>query len=73
MIPELKDTEFDIVRPLFSNFEKYQLKTLSVFERNKYGRIFVNDKNNPSSGFCFQEKYFSVLQGLPEMLNSIMV
>jgi len=63
MIYELKNTEFDIARPLFSNFEDYQLILLSVFERNKSGRIFVNDKDNPKSGFSYLGQVFFIFAG----------
>lgn len=53
MIHELDDTEFNIVRPLFSSLEEYNLSILSVFEGNYRGRIFVNDRKNPSSGFIY--------------------
>ncbi len=36
---------------------------LSVFERNKLGRIFVDDKTNPSSGFCYIESVFFIFAG----------
>jgi RimJ/RimL family protein N-acetyltransferase len=63
MIHELKETEFDKARPVFFNLAKYQLGLLTVLEGNKFGRIFVDDKKNPSSGFCFLESIFFMFAG----------
>ncbi|MCG3216405.1 MAG: GNAT family N-acetyltransferase [Candidatus Heimdallarchaeota archaeon] len=53
MINELKNAEFIVARSLFSGLEEYNLSILSVFEGNYPGRIFVNDKRNPNSGFIY--------------------
>lgn len=63
MIFELDNTEFDIAKSIFSNLSEYQLMLLSVLERNKPGRIFVDDKINPSSGFVYIKDVFLIFAG----------
>jgi RimJ/RimL family protein N-acetyltransferase len=63
MIYELQETEFEIARPIFSDLEQYQLWLQLVFERIKPGRIFVNDKKNPSAGFCRLGSIFFIFAG----------
>ncbi len=53
LIHELKNDEFQLVRHLFADIEKYNLSVRSVFEKNYRGRIFVDSKEKPSSGFMY--------------------
>ena len=65
LINELKETEFDLAKPIFSELIEYQLMLLSILEKNKPGKIFVDDKNNPSSGFIYLGEIFFILAGFP--------
>ena len=63
MAYELKKDEFNTAKAVFSNLTQYQLMLLSVIERNKPGRIFVDDKKNPSSAFCRLGSIFLIFAG----------
>ncbi len=51
MITELNFDKFHIGRKLFSKLEETDLSITSVFENNYFGRLFVDNPNNPSSAF----------------------
>ena len=51
MMIELEKNEYHKARSLFSKIEEYDLSITSVFEGNYYGQIFVDNLDNPSSGF----------------------
>ena len=66
MICELDKSEFYKGKKLFSSLVDHQLMLLSVIEGNQDGRIFVNDKENPSSGFVYLGKVFFLFAGNPD-------
>lgn len=53
LIHELIETEYENAKPVFSNLSDYQAWLLSTLEGNTPGRIFVDDKDNPTAGFCY--------------------
>ncbi len=63
MLHELEENEFYQVKKLFSSLAEHQLMLVSVLEGNQYGRIFVDDKENPGSGFVHLGKVFFFFAG----------
>ena len=53
LIYELKDDEFNNAQPLFLGLQEYNLSVLSAIEKSYRGRIFVDDKENPKTGFLY--------------------
>ena len=53
MIYELDENEFNIAQPLFLRLQEYNLSVLSAIEKGYRGRIFVDDKENPKTGFLY--------------------
>jgi len=63
MLRELEMTNYHKARPLFSKTEEYDLSITSLFEGNYYGQIFVDNLDNPSSGFIQLGKRTIILAG----------
>lgn len=53
MIHQLNRRQFNNVRDLFSNLEENFLSTVSVFEGNIYGKIYVDKIEDPSAALLF--------------------
>ena len=53
LIYELKNDKFNKAQPLFLGLQEYNLSVLSALEKGYRGRIFVDDEQNPKTGFLY--------------------
>ena len=51
MLKKVSETDYNNYRFLFSEIEEYDLSITSLFEGNYHGQIFVDNLDNPLSGF----------------------
>jgi RimJ/RimL family protein N-acetyltransferase len=63
MLREVSKTDYDDIRFLFSKIEEYDQSITSVFEGNYYGQVFVDNLDNPSSGFIQLGRRTVILSG----------
>ena len=66
MIIRIKPEEFGAIRPLFADFEFYDLGVTSVFEHNFPGRLYVDSKKYPQSSFLYLGQKTFYLVGDPD-------
>jgi GNAT superfamily N-acetyltransferase len=58
MISELREEDYEMVRPLYRELE-YNLTTMAVIDKTSPGRIFVDDPLDPRTAFmCTVEGYY---------------
>jgi RimJ/RimL family protein N-acetyltransferase len=48
---ELNSQQFELIRPMLAGHENKAVYALSVLERNQKGRVFVNDRSDPTAAF----------------------
>ena len=63
MLKKVPNSDYNNCRFLFSKIEEYDLSITSLFEGNYYGEIFVDNLDNPSSGFIQLGRQTIILAG----------
>ena len=63
---ELESADFDKVRPLFEPLMDYQMFCAGVLDGLYSGRVFVDDRDHPQSGFVVKDRVWWFLAGAPD-------